>query len=219
MKKVVLFLATVLGYQGLKQLFKINTPAIPLSKERCQPTSNSQNHSWPHYCRCTMTFHRGTGTEVLIDFLSWISEINWVHYLTIHNHSKRDTASDKQAIKDLRLRLNSQRWSNREVINFQLFTRTVSTLRALVMQSFAIKALQSTFKEQDTEAKCITWFWHYYLFFLLPSQRAMKFYDQHFTDTNDQYHTEVRQLIALGFSWPDSCCGNLGGHYWCRLAW
>lgn len=40
MQKVMLFLATVLGYQ---QLFKTNRPAT-LSKERCQSTSNSQKH-------------------------------------------------------------------------------------------------------------------------------------------------------------------------------
>lgn len=56
-------------------------------------------------------------------------------------------------------------------------------------------------------------------FFLLPFQRAIKFYDQHFIDPNEQYHTEVGQLTTLSFSWPDSYCGNLGGHYWCRLAW
>lgn len=43
-------------------------------------------------------FDRAIETEVLIKFLSWISGLDWKYYLTIHNHSKRDTASDTQEL-------------------------------------------------------------------------------------------------------------------------
>lgn len=139
--------------------------------------------------------------------------MNWVYYLTTHNHSKRHIASDKEdkgPQASVQLTEVKHRGDKLPFV-YKNCVYTKSSCNANVCHQHLKTGMQKLNVSPDFGTTSFL--------FLLPFQRAIKFYDQHFIDPNEQYHTEVGQLTTLSFSWPDSYCGNLGGHYWCRLAW